>query len=85
MLASQSEWITFFNYQDYAHDFEVSQAICEQIAQGSVVVLKGYPYQLAELNIESIWQNFKIPKNQLFSVSGKFYLHLIWDRKRLMN
>jgi hypothetical protein len=71
--ATECDWIAYIEYSDYDDEFQLGQVIRDQLARGNPVVLHGYPHNLKTVpfNSESLWRNFKIPKDQVMVVSGE--------------
>jgi len=74
--ATECEWVAFIEYSEYDDDFQLAQVIRDQLARGNPVVLRGYPYKSVPLNVTSLWRNFKIPKEKVVVVSGKY--RMLW-------
>ena len=72
--AEDCDWITYTDYHKYADDYELGEFIKEEMSQSRCVVLRGYPYQGVSFGASHFWRTFKIPEDQVFSVSGTFFI-----------
>ena len=71
--AEQCDWVIHLVQQEYPDDDELSTVIRQHISRGNVVVLQGYPFQPANLNVNTIWKQFKIHQNQPVEALGEFH------------